>query len=569
MGEYALLYILFAPFVGALGLIFVSNRQPTLVRGIAASAAFVSLVASLYIFYGYDPVQGGFQFVQKFAWSKELGIALYLGVDGIGTPLVLASSILLFAGIFVSWHIKDRAKEFYIWLLILAAATIGVFMSLDLFFLYFFYEMSVIPMYLLLGMWGSHTKKYLEMTDPEGLKQRDSVGFIFNFGSNSKEYAAMKLVLFLSAFAVAALMGILLIYKFSGLNTFDILVLREQANLMNIPVLGTTLDKIIWILVFFGFASIAPIWPLHSWSPVGHAAAPAATSMLHAGVLMKLGHFSIIRVAFEILPETTRELMPIAAVLCMFSIIYGGFVAFYAKDTKYVIGYSSSSHMGYVFLGMAALNYISLSGAVIYMFAHAMATGMLFAMAGWVYDQTHTRDIPSLGGLSNKMPFISGCFIVGCMASIGMPGTVNFVAEIMIVVGSWNKYPLQVIVAMLGIVLTLAYLFKMMRGLFYGPMNQKYSHAHDAVGTVDRLPLLMMITISIGFGIFPMHLYEVVRSGVDPLIARITQVVPVAKSDEGSRSVKAAAEITQPPAIPMVSHKPIAQVSEASRGGQE
>jgi NADH-quinone oxidoreductase subunit M len=569
MGEYALLYILFAPFAGALALIFVSNRQPTLVRGIAASAAFVSLVASLYIFYGYDTVQGGFQFVQKFAWSKELGIALYLGVDGIGTPLVLASSILLFAGIFVSWHIKDRAKEFYIWLLILAAATIGVFMSLDLFFLYFFYEMSVIPMYLLLGMWGSHTKKYLEMTDPEGLKQRDSVGFIFNFGSNSKEYAAMKLVLFLSAFAVAALMGILLIYKFSGLNTFDILVLREQANLMNIPVLGTTLDKIIWILVFFGFASIAPIWPLHSWSPVGHAAAPAATSMLHAGVLMKLGHFSIIRVAFEILPETTRELMPIAAVLCMFSIIYGGFVAFYAKDTKYVIGYSSSSHMGYVFLGMAALNYISLSGAVIYMFAHAMATGMLFAMAGWVYDQTHTRDIPSLGGLSNKMPFISGCFIVGCMASIGMPGTVNFVAEIMIVVGSWNKYPLQVIVAMLGIVLTLAYLFKMMRGLFYGPMNQKYSHAHDAVGTVDRLPLLMMITISIGFGIFPMHLYEVVRSGVDPLIARITHVVPVAESDEGSRSVKAAAEITQPPAIPMVSNKPIAQVSEASRGGQE
>jgi NADH-quinone oxidoreductase subunit M len=164
--------------------------------------------------------------------------------------------------------------------------------------------------------------------------------------------------------------------------------------------------------------------------------------MLHAGVLMKLGHFSIIRVAFEILPETTRELMPIAAVLCIFSIIYGGLVAYYAKDTKYVIGYSSSSHMGYVFLGMAALDYISLSGAVIYMFAHAMATGMLFAMAGWVYDQTHTRDIPSLGGLSNRMPFISAAFVIGCMASIGMPGTVNFIAEVMIIVGSWNTIPL-------------------------------------------------------------------------------------------------------------------------------
>lgn len=168
MAEYTLLIILFAPFVGALALIFVSNRQVSLVRGVAAGSAFITLVASVYLFYAYDPVKGGYQFIQRIEWSRQLGISLHLGVDGIGTPLVLASGILLFAGIFVSWHIKDRMKEFYIWILILAAATIGVFMSLDLFFLYFFYEMSVIPMYLLLGMWGSHTKKYLEMTDPDG-----------------------------------------------------------------------------------------------------------------------------------------------------------------------------------------------------------------------------------------------------------------------------------------------------------------------------------------------------------------------------------------------------------------
>src|SRR5690242_20673875 len=228
MSDSVLLYILFAPFAGAIALIFSSNRQAMLVRGIAAVSAGVSLLASLYLFYAYDPVKGGFQFIQKFEWSRQLGIALHLGVDGIGTPLVLASSILLFAGIFVSWHIKDRTKEFYIFLLILAAATIGVFMSLDLFFLYFFYEMSVIPMYLLLGVWGSHTKGYLAMTDPEGLKQRDSVGFILNFASNSKEYAAMKLTLFLSAGAVVALMGILLIYKLSGLNTFDIVALKQH-----------------------------------------------------------------------------------------------------------------------------------------------------------------------------------------------------------------------------------------------------------------------------------------------------------------------------------------------------
>lgn len=528
MTDYLLLYILFAPFAGAVTLIFIPNRQALLVRTVAAGAAFVSLVASFYLFYAYDPVTGGFQFIQRFDWSKELGIAFHLGVDGIATPLVLASSILLFAGIFISWHILDRTKEFYIFLLILAAATIGVFMSLDLFFLYFFYEMSVIPMYLLLGVWGSHTKGYLDMTDAGGLKQRDSVRFFLNFASNSKEYAAMKLTLFLSAGAVVALMGILLIYKYSGLNTFDILVLREEANLSG------PLATIIWLLVFFGFASIAPIWPLHSWSPVGHAAAPAATSMLHAGVLMKLGHFSIIRVAWEILPDATRELMPIAAVLCVFSIIYGGFVAFYARDTKYVIGYSSSSHMGYVFLGMAALDYISLTGAVLYMFAHALATGMLFAMAGWVYDQTHTRDIPSLGGLANRMPFIAACFMVACMASIGMPGTVNFIAEIMIIVGSWNKYPFQVLVAVAGIVLTMAYLLRMMRGLFYGPMDQQFSHTHDAIAWVDRAPLLIMIACSVGYGIFPGHFYDVIRSGVDPLLARITELTPLVTQTGGA-----------------------------------
>ena len=219
--------------------------------------------------------------------------------------------------------------------------------------------------------------------------------------------------------------------------------------------------------------------------------------------------------------------MPIAAVLCIGSILYGGYVAYYARDTKYVIGYSSSSHMGYVFLGMAALDYISLSGAVLYMFAHALATGMLFAMAGWVYDQTHSRDIPSLGGLVSKMPFVAGCFIVACMASIGMPGTVNFVAEVMIVLGSWGRYPVQTIIAVLGIVLTMAYLFRMMRGLFYGQLSEIGSHAHDARGWVDRLPLLILIACSVVAGIFPGRLLNVIRSGVDPILARIIEASPV------------------------------------------
>ena len=526
--SYLLSIILFAPFAGAVVLLFISNRRPLLVRQIAVLFSGISFVASFILLYAFDWQRGGYQFQQNYIWSEQLGIQFHLGVDGIGVPMVLASSILLFTGVFISWHIKDRAKEFYAFLLVLAGATIGVYVSLDLFFLYFFYEMSVIPMYPLLGIWGSHTKGYLEMTSPEGKALRDSPGFILNFARNSKEYAAMKLTLFLSAWAVVALMGILLIYKFSNLHTFDIPVLAAKAHF------DGTLAVVIWLLCFFGFASIAPLWPLHSWSPVGHAAAPAATSMLHAGVLMKLGHFSIIRTCFQILPDTTQSLMPIAAVLCIFSILYGGYVAYFAKDTKYVIGYSSSSHMGYVFLGLAALDYISVTGAVLYMFAHALATGMLFAMAGWIYDQTHTRDIPSLGGLVAKMPFLAGAFVVACMASIGMPGTVNFIAEIMIVLGSWAKYPIQTVIAVLGIVLTMAYLFRMMRGLFYGPLSELAYHGHDTRAWVDRVPLLILMGTSIFFGIMPGRLLHVIRSGVDPILARIIEATPVASQIGGT-----------------------------------
>lgn len=328
----------------------------------------------------------------------------------------------------------------------------------------------------------------------------------------------MKLTLFLSAGAVVALLGILLIYAGSGLHTFDIVQLGEH----NVETqFGSTMRTMIFFLIFFGFASIAPLWPLHSWSPVGHASAPAAVSMLHAGVLMKLGHFSIIRVGYYLLPETTHRWIVVAAILCVFSIIYGGLVALFQRDTKYVIGYSSSSHMGYIFLGMAALNLISLTGAVLYMFAHALATGMLFAMAGWVYDQTHTRDIPSLGGLAKKMPFIAGCFVAAVAASVGLPATVNFIGELMILVGSWDKYPVQVLIAVVGIAITLTYLMRMLRGVFFGELSPAGAHAHDAGVFVDRLPLIIMIFLSIFFGLFPGQFIDVIGAGVQPMLARI------------------------------------------------
>ncbi|MBI3598191.1 MAG: hypothetical protein HY201_01875 [Nitrospirae bacterium] len=298
MADHLLSIILFAPFVGAALLFFVGNHRPQIIKGMTIFFGGISLSGAVAVLCLFDHTQGGFQFIERTMWSDELGISFYIGVDGIGAPMVLASSLLMFAGIFVSWHIKDRLREFYINLLVLGSATMGVYMSLDLFFLFFFYELSVIPMYLFIAIWGRHTKGYLDM---KGNPKRDSVDFIFNFNQSSKEYAAMKLTLYISAGAVAALLGILLIYVHSGLHTFDLLEIQKNGAL------SYNMKEVCFLLIFLGFAPIAAIFPLHSWSPVGYAAAPAAASMMHAGVLKKLGHFSMIRIAFTLFPMRRRN----------------------------------------------------------------------------------------------------------------------------------------------------------------------------------------------------------------------------------------------------------------------
>ncbi|MBI3802483.1 MAG: NADH-quinone oxidoreductase subunit M [Nitrospirae bacterium] len=514
--SHLLSFILFTPFAGAFLLFFVSNKQREIVQGIAVTFAGLSLLASAYLMMSYDHTAGGFQFQEHYRWSKELGIAFFLGVDGIGAPMVLASSMLMFAGIFVSWHVKDRLKEFYINLLILGSATIGVYMSLDLFFLFFFYELSVIPMYLFLTIWGRHTKGYLDMKK-EGNPLADSVSHFFNFNRSSKEYAAMKLTLYLSLGAVVALLGLLLVYVDSGLRTFNILELAEKGG-----ALKAKEDLYFW-LIFLGFAPIAAIFPFHSWSPVGYAAAPAAASMMHAGVLKKLGHFTIIRICFFLFPAATQQWMPIIAVLCVINIFYGGLVAFLQKDTKFVVGYSSVAHMGYIFLGMASLNLISLTGAVFFLFADAMAMGLLFALAGYIYYQTHTLDIPSMGGgLASKMPFIATCFVIGSAASFGMPGAMNFIGELMVFLGSWKVYPVQTVLAAMAITITWAYYFRMIRAMFFGEADPKMSHIVDAHGVVDRLPLVLLASMTLFFGIYPAPFINVIQSGVTPIIARMT-----------------------------------------------
>ncbi len=480
--------ILLAPALAALALCAVPERQEVLVRRIAVAAATVSLLGAVGLLLPSPAAESGFRHEVLIPWIGSLGIGVHLGVDGISAVLVLLHAICAFAGVLISYAIGQRVKEYYIFYLLLITGVFGVFTSLDLFFFYFFYEMAVIPMYPLIGIWGSD------------VTEQGRVRF-------SKEYATMKLTIYLTLGAVVALIGLLWLYVSSGAGTFDVVAL--QRHFAARPLDAQT-QRAIFPLLALGFGVIAPLWPLHSWSPIGHAAAPSAVSMLHAGVLMKLGSYAIIRLAIGLLPAGAQLWTPWIAALCLMNILYGGFVAMAQKDLKLIIGYSSSSHMGYVLLGIACLTPLGLSGAVLLMFAHGLMTALAFALVGHVYDQTHTRYLPDLGGLARQVPFIATCGVIAAMASCGLPGFANFVAELLIFLGGWDTYPVQVACGVFGVVITAVYMLRFVRGIFFGEAKPVFARVRDAASPFARLPYVVLIVVLLVVGCWP-----------QPLIARI------------------------------------------------
>lgn len=492
--------ILLSPAIGAAILCFMPRDQIGRIRRIAMVVTGISLVGALIAIFGYDTIRGGYQHQVFFPWIRSMGIGLHLGMDGISATLTLLHALCAFTGVMISYSIKERVKEYYIFYLLLITGVFGVFLSLDLFFFYFFYEMAVIPMYPLIAIWGSDSK------------ENGKVVF-------SKEYAAIKLTMYLTAGAVLALFGLLWIYVASGIQTFDLPALEQHFLIHPLP---AALQRAIFPILVIGFGFIVPLWPFHSWSPIGHAAAPSAVSMLHAGVLMKLGAYAIIRIAMSLLPEGAQAWAPLLATVCIMNIVYGGFVAMGQKDLKFMIGYSSSSHMGYVVLGLSCLTVIGLNGAVLLMFAHGIMTALAFALVGHIYDQAHTRYLPDLGGLAHQMPFIAGCGVLVAMASSGLPGFANFVAELLVILGSWDRYPLQTIGAVLGIVITAVYMLRLVRGTFFGPAKQVYGHVQDVVRPFARLPYLLLAIVLLYVGCWPMPLLRVIDTSTRSLIERVT-----------------------------------------------
>src|SRR5512138_1543344 len=430
--------ITFTPAVAAVLILLLPAQRKNEARAVALAAATLALLLSGWAYFQYlTQHMTGYQFIENYTWLNipqlKLNVALHFGVDGMSMPLVLLTGVVMFTGVLISWGddhphvmsgIQDRPREFFAFLFILASGVFGVFVSLDLFMLFFFYEIAVFPMYLLIAIWGWVV---------------------------TREYAAMKLTLYLFIGSVVSLVGVLVMYwmqyQNTGVLSFDMLAMESAG-------FSQTFQNIWFLPVFLGFAVLGGIWPFHNWSPDGHVAAPTAVSMFHAGVLMKLGAFAALRVGIMLLPEGAQTWKYLIMAFAAIAVVYGAYIAFVQKDLKYMIGFSSVSHMGLVMLGFSTLNREGLLGSGVQMFSHGVMTALFFAVVGMIYDRSHTRQIPELGGINKIMPFATIGFIIGGLVSMGMPGFSGFIAEFPIFMGVWGTRWLVAVIASISIVIT-------------------------------------------------------------------------------------------------------------------
>lgn len=471
------------PVLGALAVMVTPKDSKVMIRVISSAFSFLMLVVSAIIFFGYDRSMGGYQLVEQYSWLKQLGVTLYMGVDGISAPMVLLTGIIIFTGSLASWSIEDRPKEYFVLLLLLVAGVFGTFVAIDLFFLFFFYELAVLPMYLLIGVWGA----------------------------GPKEYAAMKLTIHLMLGSALIWVAFVAIYFTAGLGTFDLLQIQSVK-------FSAVFQSIMFLSLFLGFGTLAGFWPLHSWSPVGHACAPTAVSMLHAGVLMKLGAYGIIRIAMTLFPDGAAYWLPILAFFTIINVVYGAFSAMGQTDLKYVIAYSSVSHMGLVLLGICSKNALALDGAVLQMVSHGIMTGLFFSLVGMVYDRTHTREIAKFGGLATNMPFIASSFAIAGLASLGLPALSGFVAEFFVLTGALKAYPVLGIIAISGIVVTAAYVLRVLKRIFFGEANTpEFTKLTDATFR-EKLAPVILIGFIIAIGVYPSWIMDTINVGVQELL---------------------------------------------------
>jgi len=442
----------------------------------------------------------------------RLGISYSLYSDGWSSVLLLLTGLILFAGCWASWTIEKRDREFYVLLLVLSTGVFGVFVCLDLFLLFLFYEIAVLPMYLLIGIWGS--SKSIPPKGPLAFAMR-------KFDVGGREYAAMKLTLMLLGGSALILVGILAMAG-SGGETFNF-------NMEDLARVRFPHGMQLWAfpLLWIGFGSLAGVWPFHTWSPDGHASAPTAVSMLHAGVLMKLGAYGVIRIGMVLLPEGAQAWAPWVGAIAALNVCYGALSAMAQTDLKYVIAYSSVSHMGVVLLGAATMTVNGWNGAVFQMFAHGIMTGMFFALVGLVYERAHTRDIQAMGGFARAMPGIAVCFTLAGLSSLGLPGTAGFVAEFLVFLGAWeSNHALWMLPAVLGAFFTAIYVLRAARMIFWGPpKTEQFPHLSDARGP-EWVALILLGGSIVLFGLWPRLALDSIDPTTMTFLPRLTGILP-------------------------------------------
>ena len=497
MTDHVLSYMAFFPLAGAVAVLLLPSSRPNLIRWTSVVFTVPPLLLGVWLYRHFDPNNPGLQFVEKFAWIPSYNIQYYVGIDGISISMVLLTALLSFLCIFASWGIEKGVKGYFALFLLLDTGMVGVFIALDFFLFYIFWEVMLLPMYFLIGIWGGPRR----------------------------EYAAIKFFLYTLFGSVLMLLAILALYFTSEPHTFDMTqLIAQSANYSTKPLgiwpfdqLRWGFQHVVWMALFIGFAIKIPAFPFHTWLPDAHVEAPTAISVILAGVLLKMGTYGILRINYPMLPQATADLAYVfLAVLGTWNIIYGALCAMAQKDFKKLVAYSSVSHMGYVMLGMASFTPQGINGAVLQMFNHGIITGMLFLMVGVIYDRAHHREIEGFGGLAAVMPVYTGISALAIFASMGLPGLSGFISEVLVLLGSWQNSPVLTVFAATGVILTAGYLLWTVQRVYLGVTNEKYKLIPE-INARELFTMIPLGIIVIIVGVYPSVVLDLLRASLNQL----------------------------------------------------
>ena len=494
--------ITFLPVAGAALLLFMRKASTGTVRNIALTVSLLTLVLSLPLFSNFDSSNPGMQFEQSVPWIPSLGVQYHVGIDGISLFLVLLTTVLTPIAILSSWNsIEKRVREYYLFMLMLETGMIGVFVALDLFLFYVFWEVMLVPMYFLIGVWGGQRRIY----------------------------AAVKFFLYTMVGSVLMLVAIIALYFLNGATTFDfpsILANLQSGNLL----LNPSQQYWLFLAFFFAFAIKVPLFPLHTWLPDAHVEAPTAGSVILAGVLLKMGTYGIVRFCLPMFPEATRELTPLISLLAVVGIIYGALVAMVQTDIKKLVAYSSVSHLGFVVLGIFALNEQGLQGAMYQMLNHGISTGALFLLVGMIYDRRHTRLIDEFGGLADPLPVFSTIFMIVTFSSIGLPMLNGFVGEFLILLGAFNANVTFAVVATAGVILSAVYMLWMYQRVIFGEVTNPKNKKLVDLDFREKLILLPLVALIFWMGIYSESFLRKMDTSVSQVLQHLKSSAVVMKN---------------------------------------